>query len=63
MVGRRAQTTVETMLLISVLVIGAVSIGWLLVGNNSGKNIQIHHQGWYLIQRLRLLLLLISSVF
>lgn len=36
MVGRRAQTTVETMLLISVLVIGAVSIGWLLVGNNSG---------------------------
>ncbi len=36
MVARRGQTTVETMLLISVLVIGAVSIGWLLVGNNSG---------------------------
>lgn len=36
MVGRRGQTTVETLLLVSVLVIGGVSIGWLLVGNNSG---------------------------
>ncbi len=34
--SRRAQTSVETMLLISVLVIGAVAVGYLLVGNNGG---------------------------
>ena len=36
MVARRGQTSVETMLLISVLVIGAVAVGYLLVGSNSG---------------------------
>ena len=35
-VRRRGQTTVETLLLVSVIVIGAVSIGYFLVGDNSG---------------------------
>ena len=33
---RSGQSTVETLLLISVLVVGAVAIGYILVGGNSG---------------------------
>ncbi len=33
---RRGQTSVETLLLISVLVIGVVATAYLLIGNSSG---------------------------
>lgn len=33
---RSAQTTVEVMLLISVIVIGVVGVGWWLAGGESG---------------------------
>ncbi|MCB9761896.1 MAG: hypothetical protein H6739_18855 [Alphaproteobacteria bacterium] len=35
---RRGQTTVETMLLISVVVIGVVAVGWWLAGGPNGIN-------------------------